>query len=295
MKTLLFTILSAFSMVAFAQKTITVDVIPQPAGNNAQTVFSTDIPQANLKDVKKDWMKYISKDSKGNPKEENGEYIQYRAAYKNISPRPFDVYSKLTETSEGVRLTAWFTQNGRVFLSKESYSSDNMAVQKYLRDFAVEQYRNAVQSELKMEQDKLSTLEKEFASSVNDEEKSIKTMNENDRSTEKAYSDIATNNSDIQNSSYKINDQKEMVANTASDPNANKGAKKTLHELENEKKDLQKENDSKNKDIDSRDKENREEERKNMDAQQQQHFKMSALETQKLKVNEVQNKLANIK
>ena len=237
--------------VTFAQQLIEVKV-DSTMVNRVNQSFSVDIPQVTLKDVKNDWLKYTAKGSSGKASVVNEEYIQTGAVNKNIAPGPFTVYSKIIETPAGVRLTAWLSQNNIVSASGVANSNQNLAVQKYMRDFAVMEYQDAVKAELKKEQNKLATLEKGLADLIKSEEKSTKTMSANGRSNERADDKIATNRSDIKSSSDKIEDQKDMVQKTAADPNASKGAKKTLAELESDKRDLQKENDKQSKKIENR-------------------------------------------
>ena len=138
-------------------------------------------------------------------------------------------------------------------------------------------------------------MEKELTALIKEDEKSLKKISENQRSNERANDAIVTNNGDIQSSSDKISDQKEMVEMTASDPKAAKGAQKTLDDLEHEKKDLQKQNETEGRNMDSRNKETREEERNTTDSQQAQAVKTADIEKQKLIVHVVQTKLDNIK
>lgn len=295
MKTLLLISLSVISFAGFAQKSISVDAVPQATSKDAQFSFVVEIPQTTQKDVEKDWLRYVADGSKGKSDAVDNIYHQSDAFHSNISAYPFDVYSKLRETSDGVRLTAWFTQNNAAFISQDSNNGQHLAAQKFLRDFAVQEYREAVQNELNVEQDKLGEMEKELVALIKSEEKSVKTINENERSNVRANEAISTTDADIRSSSYEIYDQKEMVETTASDPKATKGAKKTLRNMESDKEDLQKDNEKKNMNIDSRDKENRAEERSMANSRQLQERKTADIENQRQLVIVVQTKLDNIK
>lgn len=296
LKQFVFVSLSILSLTAFSQKQITVIETAQPMCKDTQQVsFATVIPQTNLKESEKNWLKYLSNGSKGKAVIVNGDNLQTGVVNKNISVNPFDVYSKLRETNEGVQLTVWFPENSAVFTSKEQNTGVNQAMEKYIHDFGVQEYKRVVQRELKAEQEKQKNLESELAGLIKAEEKSIKTVSQNERSTERANLAIATNNSDIQNSSDKISNQKDNVDRNAADANATKGAKKTLGELEDDKKDLQKQNEKQGKQMDSRDKENRAEERSMVGSKEKQAAKTEAIEKQKVIVAEVQAKLNNIK
>lgn len=290
-KTLLFTALVSLSLTAFSQNPIVVNVSPAPISMDTLSSFAVIIPQTDLKEVKSAWLKYLSYGSKGKATELNGELLKTGAVNKNISDVPFNVYSKLMETSGGVRLLVWLDERS---ISKQPEQAQHLAVQKYVYDFAVQQYRTAVQKELKTELAKQKKLENELETLIKGEEKSVKTVSKNDRATERANDAISTNNADIQNSTSKISDQKDNVERNAADANASKGAKKTLRELEDDKKDLQKQNEKQGKAMDNSNKENRSEKRNMVTSKENQVAKTEALEKQKLVVHAVQIKLDNI-
>jgi|ERR1043165_1782538 hypothetical protein len=295
LKSIVITSLSILSVTAFAQKQISVTQTKQPMQGDSQRVsFATIIPQTNLKEATKNWQKYISEKAKGKMVLVSGDNLQTGVVNKNISVNPFDVYSKLRETNDGVLLSVWFPQNSALFTAKEQLTGVNQGMDKYIRDFAVLEYKRVVQRELKVEQDKLKKLEADFARLIQSEEKSIKTVNENDRSTLRANQAVTTNNADIENSATKISNQKENVDRNAGDANASKGARKTLTELENDKRDLQRKNETQGRNTDNRDKENRAQERYQLNSKEKQSSKTEAIEKQRLVVASVQAKLNNI-
>ena len=100
-------------------------------------------------------------------------------------------------------------------------------------------------------------MEKDLAHLIRGEDKSSNATSKNERATDRANDAIATNRSDIEKSDEKISDQKDNVERNAADYNAAKGARKTLGELEDDKKGLQKSNEKQGKNIDKMNKENR--------------------------------------
>jgi len=283
------------SVIATAQKPIVVTEDTFAMSKGVQPGFQVEIPQVTLIEVEKHWLKYVSNGSKGKSLNLNGENLQTGAVNANISAKPFNVYSKLLETIEAVRITAWFTENDTVFLSKQLNNDQDLAVQKYMRDFAVAEYQAVVKDELKAEESKLKALDKDLNGLIKEEEKSAKKVSESNRAIQKSNDNISSNNANIQTVSYKIEDQKGMVERTASDANANKGAKQTLKELENQKKQLQKQNEAEAKNIDAMNKTIREEERNIASVKEKRNAKVSEIEQQKLKIKEVQSKLEGIK
>ena len=282
------------SLASFAQQPILVTMESLGAKDNFRNSFTVDIPDVSLKDVERDWLRTVGKRAKGNASVVNGEHIQGGAVNKNISPEPFTVYSKLIETSAGVRVIAWLGQDSIVSSPGMTNANQDLAVQKFMGDFAMSAYCEALEEELKTEQHKLRDFEREMSKAIKSEEKSIKTIMKNERSNDKDNAAIATNKRKIQMTIERITEQKEMVNLTAADPNANKGAKKTLATLEDKKKDLQKENEKTVKDIDNRNKEMRAAKREEDAAQQVYETKLALVESQREVVNAIKLKVAAI-
>lgn len=295
MKTLIIASLTLFTVAAHAQKPVVVDMVPQTTDNATQISYVVLIPQAKLKDVDSNWNSHLSSDSKGGSTDKDGVHHQKNVQVKNISPDRFDTYSRMNETAEGVHLSVWLSQNGRALVSDAADSGLNLAAKKYVFDFAIGQYREAVQMELKAEQSKLKDMEGELASLLKTREKSIETVNDNEREEKKTEAAIAVTNRDIDNASLDIHDQKQMVKTTAADPNAQKGAEKTLDNLQDDKKDLQKDNKKKGEHLNDLEKENRQVARTMDTNDQNVDLKTAAIEAQKEVVRAVQTKLANIK
>lgn len=285
----------SLSVNAVAQKEIVVDEAPRAMSRDTQFSYLVDIPQATLKITEKNWLNYVSADSKGAATFVNGEHLQTEVNNKNISSQPVNIYSKLIETTEGVRLTVWITEKNFSFIANNPNSIEDLAIQKFVRDFAVKEYKEAVQEELKTEQNKQKELEKNANNSSKDYEHSNTKISKDQRTILQSKDNISTNTADIARTTLKIEEQKKMVEKTAADPNANKGAKKTLHNLEQSKENLQKQNNQLNKKIEDAEKEIREEIKNASTVQQKETFQSPELEAQRLKVYSIQTKLNNIK
>jgi chromosome segregation ATPase len=287
-------LLFAICFSLFSQQPISVSIERQTSGQINNNSYSVDIPQANLKEVKQDWIQYTSRHAKGKTTFNKGEYIQYGTVNTNIAAASFTLYSRLTETTTGVRLTAWLANQRTSTNMLSDNKQQELAVQKYLHDFAISGYKKAVDQELRAEQQKLESMEKEMAALVKSGERSAQIINSNDRSNEVSTDAISTNKSDIASSSEKIEKQKEMVDYTAADVNANRGAEKTLNNLEQEKKDLQRNTEVRNRTMDNRNKESRSENRNLQSAEQQYSITSQAIEEQRALVNRIQVKRQNI-
>lgn len=294
-KTMLMHLLSFFSFSVFAQTDLAVTETQRPNSKGTFNSFQVIIPQTKLKDVERDWQKYLRDGSKGKPESVNGEIIMRGAVSKNVSPNPFTVYSKLLETTGGVVLTAWITEDDSVFISAELNNDKDLAAKKYVRDFAVEEYKEVVKEELKAEKKILSNLEDELKNFINDEDKSRKKVNEYDRSIQRNRTAISTNEGDQKNKIEQITAQKKTAEGLRTMPDAYKEANKTLKTYEDDLKKLQKENEKLNKEIDGWQKDIRTEERNIDRSKADQKLKTEQIEKQKSVVKAVEEKLAGIK
>lgn len=291
-KTFFILLLMIISSFLDAQSPIQVSVFPAPVSMDTQRSFVVVIPQTVSKAVEPDWINYLSKKSKGKSSNSNGEIIQLGVVHPNISASPFNVFSKLMDTNDGVRLLVWLDDRS---LSTTSNSAQHLAIQKYVHDFAVMEYRQVVRKELKEAQHAMAKMESDLARLIRDDEKSYQTISENDRRTVKANDAMVTNTGDIAHASEKIVEQKDNVDRNAADPNALKGSNKTLDEMESDKKTLQRQNEKQGKSIDDMNKENREEERNLREGIGLKKLKEKELAKQKLLVQSVQDNLNSIR
>lgn len=282
------------SIFSFCQTQVLIEDTLRSMSKGRFNGFITVVPKAVLKDIEKDWAKYLAEGGKAKPVAVNGEINMVGALVKNISPKPLNIYSKLLETLDGVKLSAWFTENDSVFISKDSIGEQRLAVQKYLRDFVIRELKQTATAELNNEKDKQFSLEKELSSLIKLEEKSNKKINENQRAIEQAKEETTSINSDVQRKDDQIYAQKEMVQSTATDANANKGAKQTLKNLGKDKKKLRKQIELLSKNIDRLNTQIRDEQRNIANVKQQQELKISDLEKQKQIIRNGEGKLNSI-
>ncbi len=285
-----------FVYSASAQREILVAQSVQLCSKGEHASYQVLIPEAKLKAVESDWKKKLRNKSKGKVEEQGGELIIYGAVDKNVAPEGFNVFSKLLETTEGVLLTAWFMRSDSSFISRETATDKTLAAEKYVRDFAVEEYKEVVKAELNSEQKKLSDLEGDLKQLVNEEEKANKKINEDERSISRTKTEIRTNEADQKLKSDQIAKQKATVESLKNTPgDAYKEAEKTLKGMENELKKLVNENEKLHKQIDKWEADIREQQRAIHKSTQDQYQKRADIDKQKSVVKAVEDKLGNIK
>lgn len=213
MKKLFYAIALVFPAIMFAQNDLVIEERDAMMSYGSKPSYSVVIPQSQLKDVMDDFKKYIKKDSKGKVTDNLTEISIVGAVNTNISALPFNVFGKLTETTEGVLTMLWISE-GEVFISSATAPTKSEAVKKYLRDFAVQEYRNAVQRELKAEQDKAKAAQKTLDGFVQEQKK--------------AEGNVTDYKAQIASLEKKIQEREQSIANAV----ANKAKQQTAVEAQ---------------------------------------------------------------
>ena len=187
-KSILLIAVFALPSILFAQKEIIVTEEDKAMNTATKNCYIMIIPQARLKDVTEDWKKMVKKDAKGKMEESNGEIMMIGAISKNISASPLTITSRLVETAEGVQISSWFSDGD--FISTTTSPDKSAAVNKYLHDFGVQQYKLAVKRELDGEEKKSKQLESVYDGYVKDQKKAESNIQNLQKDIDNLKSDI---------------------------------------------------------------------------------------------------------
>ena len=155
---------------------------------NSLTVMIKD---ASTDDVKKAWKKQL-KDLKGKVSDKTiifGDDCEAKAMGDNT----FDVYSVVEEaTDEGVKLIVAFDLGG-AYLSTKDHPEKFPAAEQIVRDFAVDQEKEAVKSEIDAMQGVLKGFERDLNGLQKDKEKLEKDIEDYEKKIEEAKASIEKN------------------------------------------------------------------------------------------------------
>lgn len=206
-KQFLFAILFA-PLFLFSQVDIRVEEQSLGMSKGTQPAFVVTIPQVDLKSVDADFKKYIKKGTKGKVEEVSGEIILFGATNSKISPLAFDMYARVTQSSNGVVVSAWLSE-GEGFVSSQSAPSKAVVFKQYIRAFAVDEYKEAVKAEVKEEEKKLK-----------DEQKKLEDFQKEEK---KAESNIESHRAEIASREKKIVDEQKNIATAKQNQQTQKG------------------------------------------------------------------------
>src|SRR6185436_2191642 len=211
-----FAVLLFLSAFASGQEAITVEPVTKQMSKGMQNGFTTDVPESHIKEVTNGWKKYIR--NKESVDENDGEIVFKSAVITYIMPTPVTVYSRLLESEKGVRLTVFFSENDSVFVNAVTSEEKSVAAKKFLRDFAIQQYKIAAGHEADVEKKRLSKLEDDLESIVKTKEKAGTRIKEDERKIEKNKDEITTLRVEKDARSAELASQKEIVRALAARP-----------------------------------------------------------------------------
>jgi hypothetical protein len=224
----------------FSQQEIVVEQIKEKMSKGEQSGFMVVIPQANLDDVNKAWKKQLQQGVKSKAEEVGHEIHIHGALAPEIYPNPIDIYSLLTDVDSSIHLVSFFEIDSNLFFDPDSYPdrlvSDKIfnGIQNYLGRFAVDQYKLAVQNELKTEENMLRELDKQMDFLKKEQEKMEKSIKEEEQNITAADDEIKILNSQKEQYLKQI-EEKRVSSAYITDKEVQKEAKKELKSLEKER------------------------------------------------------------
>lgn len=284
-----------FTTLSYAQEEIVLTLKNKSFSIGEVSSFVTFIPQANFSQVVKDWDKYLSKDTKEKTFEQEGEIIILNKEYEKISPNPLNIYSYLKEY-DGELLLVCAIQIGEEFVSREMDEEIYIPAKKFVRDFAVEAYQQAVAEELKEAEKELKKMEGQKTSLLSSRESIFFQINQYERNIITKKDEITLNKMDQSSKVIQLQAQKELVLKLANAGEEEKDeAEKIVKELEKDFKKLQKQNEGLHQDIDNNESYIRQSEIDLASVEGEIKFLQLDIDDQTYKVRKIQEKLDAIK
>lgn len=291
--------LIAFSFIfqnSFAQRNIEVEEIEKTMSKGLKHAFTTVIPKTKVKDAECEWKKYLKKRSKGSYKEYEGEFVLSKTVVEEISPDSLIVYTVFSSVNDtDVNMTAFYTPDDILFYASAENPQIAANVKTFMRNFAVNRYRDAVADRLKTANKKLSTLEKEFSSLEKENRNYEKKIKKNERKIEQLEDDIKANLQLKEINNTAIYQQQKALATFITPSDLKTEQEKKLKTLEKEKKKLQKKNESIHEDIEDYEDDNKEYMKKiNSNISDKIPVKQAQINSQKAFISGTELKLNNI-
>jgi hypothetical protein len=198
-----------FEGTAFSQVSIEVKTTLARMSKGMQPCYIVEIPQVALEDVQENWIKKLQENIKVKVAEAEYELVLAKVFKSEISPDTITIYTLFIEKDSNIVMNV-FVEIDSVFFSPVedetnlSAQKTDSGLKKYIRDFAVSQYRLSATADLENEQNVLEEMQAEYdklEKENEDLEKDISTMqNEIEKTDRKIIdleSDIALKNKEI--------------------------------------------------------------------------------------------------
>jgi peptidoglycan hydrolase CwlO-like protein len=230
---------SAQVPVEISKKVVTMSKGEQPA-------FIVEIPQVTAENVEKSWMKLIRQNTKSKVSTENSEITILNTQIDEISDNPINIYSAVYQVDSAVKLVSLFEIDSSFFSfdgDKEdmNYERTYEGIEHFLHEFAVTEYKEAAEEELKAEDKELKNLNNELQKLVKQTESFQKKIKLNESDSLNAEDQISSLEIDKQRKQGEIDGKKESMSTISGDKELHDQAKKHLKSLEKQRKKIEKE------------------------------------------------------
>jgi hypothetical protein len=263
-----------------AQIPIVVKIEQRPSSLGVQPAFEVMVPQATATEAIDLWKKTILPNGlfKKGPKMEKvkDEWLVTNVMISDITTSPLNVITQVSSFTGNIYIRIFLqTENG--FLGPVGSSPEAVdAASRYIRNYAVDLYRQAVTKELRLEEKELK-----------EQENSLVRLQRQNRSYNNKITDAQKDEKDLKNEALQneelLRSQQNMITlgNVATDSST------ARDQLEKQVKGTR-------KDIEKNQKDQYKFSRRVSKNEREQRDKISAIERQKMKVEEVRKKLGGI-
>lgn len=204
-------IIAAISLLLFCSRLHAQDITIHngngPVGGADQLTTFVDFPKADQDLVTKRWISYL-KHQGGKFKSSKGEYFLDNAEIKSISPDTLDIFSRVEDGGDYIRVIMAVNRNG-AFINNANAA--NPAVEQFLYAFAVEMKKEMAAAEVEAAEKILKKLRTEANYVTDENQKLEKNIEEYKSKISDAERDIQSNKTAIQQKEDLISKQEEVV------------------------------------------------------------------------------------
>ena len=177
-----------------------------------QNALVLELPNTSKKFVGKLWKKYL-KDFKGGKSKKNkkqNEIFTENIKITEISDKPIDLYSRITQIGDDVELSIWINLGG-AYLSSTAHPKEYLEAEKFLMRFALDVTKEKIKIEIEEEENKLKKLEKTLKKLKRANDNYHREIEQAKEKIKKAEKNIEDNEADQENTQELIEEQKQAV------------------------------------------------------------------------------------
>ena len=270
---------------SIAQETFIVNIQERPSSQGLQPAFEVEIPQATSPDAVRILERMLaprrlfSKNQKF--VQEGDEWIMRNADLKKISSSPLTVIAQVSAFPEKIFARIFFSDDQGFLGSSESMSAKTEDAKRFVRDYALDVYRDAVEKELRNEQNILASLEQY-----------LRKMGRQQGSKERKINYLKSDNLEMRN---EIRNYEMRLQRKDSFSATGESARIVLDQHEQDSKQLQKDISTNLRKINRNERRIFKFERQASSSVREQRDILDQIDRQKIVVNQVETKLRNIR
>lgn len=270
---------------SIAQETFIVNIQERPSSQGLQPAFEVEIPQATSPDAVRILERMLaprrlfSKNQKF--VQEGDEWIMRNADLKKISSSPLTVIAQVSSFPEKIFARIFFSDDQGFLGSSESMSAKTEDAKRFVRDYALDVYRDAVEKELRNEQNILASLEQD-----------LRKMGRQQGSKERKINYLKSDNLEMRN---EIRNYEMRLQRKDSFSATGESARIVLDQHEQDSKQLQKDISTNLRKINRNERRIFKFERQASSSVREQRDILDQIDRQKIVVNQVETKLRNIR
>jgi peptidoglycan hydrolase CwlO-like protein len=208
LKTYVFFALIIMGGALNAQKPISVtdDSVSFEAGKYPGVVVT--IPEFNFERAQKHWIKDLQDGTKSKVVNESGEMTIFGASLKKVSPNPVNIYSKFINRDTILLLTVAVELGKDKYVERANGENELTEVKVYMRQFAKDEYVDAVKDELSEKNKALKDLQNDLESLQNKNLKIHKSIESNKTDISEAEINIKMLNAEADKITAELIEQK---------------------------------------------------------------------------------------
>jgi hypothetical protein len=286
--------LSVNFIIAQSAVKLTVSEENKSMSKGSANAFVMEVPQTKAADLKKDWQKFLKDNSRAKIEDDKTELSAIGANISKLSTSLLNHYALFTENTNASKIFTFFQIND-AFVSTATNAEVAANVKLFMLEFGKLTYSNVVENEIKEEQKKLKTLEKELESLMKGEDKAKGKIINFKHNIEQDELEIKAKKHEQEVMQKEIEAQKEKMIGISLHKEEQKLQKKLISRMDSDKKKIIKAQSNLLKDIHKNESKIRETESEIVKIKEKQTAKTTEVDKQKYLLQQVQNKLEAIK
>lgn len=231
-------LLALITLCLKAQIPITVYEDTLQFGSSVAPGITVNIPEADYEKTLRNWIREQESGTKSKVVTESNGMSIFGANIKDISPTPVNIYSTLVKQESELLLSVAFELRKDEYISLNTGEGDFAKAKAYLFNFSKNQYLDFASEELKVEQSKLRSIEKDLSSLQSRESRLSRSLGKSNSTVVRERDRLAGLNNDLTTASAAIAEHSSQLSTML--PGTERDEKeKYIKSLEKDKQKLQ--------------------------------------------------------